>query len=164
MTPLSHTGEEGEARMVDVSEKTDTRRVARATGVIVMTRETLDAIVENRMKKGDVLAVARVAGIMAAKRTAELIPLCHNIPLSDVSVDLEADASLPGIRATAMAVTVGKTGVEMEALTAVAVALLTIYDMAKSMDRSMTIAEITLTEKSGGRSGDFHRDSVAGDR
>jgi len=97
--------------MVDVSEKTDTRRVARATGVIVMTRETLDAIAENRMKKGDVLSVARIAGIMAAKRTAELIPLCHNIPLSDVSVELEADASLPGIRATAMAVTIGKTGV-----------------------------------------------------
>jgi cyclic pyranopterin phosphate synthase len=143
--------------MVDVSEKTDTRRVARATGVIVMTRETLDAIAENRMKKGDVLAVARVAGILAAKRTAELIPLCHNIPLSDVSVDLEADASLPGIRATAMAVTVGKTGVEMEALTAVAVALLTIYDMAKSMDRAMTVREITLLEKSGGRSGNFTR-------
>jgi cyclic pyranopterin phosphate synthase len=157
VTPLSHTGESGEARMVDVSEKTDTRRVARATGVIVMTPETLDAIAENRMKKGDVLAVARVAGILAAKRTAELIPLCHNIPLSDVSVDLEADASLPGIRATAMAVTVGKTGVEMEALTAVAVALLTIYDMAKSMDRAMTVREITLLEKSGGRSGNFTR-------
>ena len=157
MTPLSHTGESGEARMVDVSEKSDTRRVARATGVIVMTRETVDAIAENRTKKGDVLAVARVAGIMAAKRTAELIPLCHNIPLSDVSVDLEADDSLPGIRATAMAVTVGKTGVEMEALTAVAVALLTIYDMAKSMDRAMTIGQISLTEKSGGRSGNFTR-------
>jgi len=157
VTPLSHTGEGGEARMVDVSEKTDTRRVARATGVIVMTRETLDAIAENRMKKGDVLSVARIAGIMAAKRTAELIPLCHNIPLSDVSVELEADASLPGIRATAMAVTIGKTGVEMEALTAVAAALLTIYDMAKSMDRAMTIGEISLTAKSGGRSGDFNR-------
>jgi cyclic pyranopterin phosphate synthase len=143
--------------MVDVSEKPDTRRVARATGVIVMTRETLDAIAENRTKKGDVLAVARVAGITAAKRTADLIPLCHNIPLSDVSVDLEADASLPGIRATAMAVTVGKTGVEMEALTAVAVSLLTIYDMAKSMDRAMTIGEISLAEKSGGRSGNFSR-------
>jgi len=150
--------------MVDVSEKTDTRRVARATGAIVMTRETLDAIAENRTKKGDVLAVARVAGIMAAKRTAELIPLCHNIPLSDVSVDLEADASLPGIRATAMAVTVGKTGVEMEALTAVAVALLTIYDMSKSMDRSMRIGDISLAAKTGGKSGDFDRASVTGDR
>jgi cyclic pyranopterin monophosphate synthase len=143
--------------MVDVSEKADTRRVARATGVIVMSPATLDAIAGNRMKKGDVLSVARIAGIMAAKRTAELIPLCHNIPLSDVSVDLEADSSLPGVRATAMAVTVGKTGVEMEALTAVAVTLLTIYDMAKSMDRAMTIGEITLLEKSGGRSGDFSR-------
>jgi cyclic pyranopterin monophosphate synthase len=150
--------------MVDVSEKTDTRRVARATGVIVMTSEALDAIAENRMKKGDVLSVARIAGIMAAKRTAELIPLCHNIPLSDVTVDLEADPSLPGVRATAMAVTVGKTGVEMEALTAVAVALLTIYDMAKSMDRGMTIGEISLSSKSGGRSGDWNRDSVTGDR
>lgn len=157
MTPLSHTGEGGEARMVDVSEKTDTRRVARASGVIVMTRDTLDAIAENKLKKGDVLSVAKTAGIMAAKRTAELIPLCHNIPLSDLSVDLEVDASLPGVRATAMAVTVGKTGVEMEALTAVAVALLTIYDMAKSMDRRMTIREIAVVEKSGGRSGDFSR-------
>lgn len=157
MTRLSHTGEGGEARMVDVSEKTETRRVARASGVIVMTRDTLDAIAENKVKKGDVLSVAKIAGIMAAKRTAELIPLCHNIPLSDVSVDLEADDSLPGIRATAVAVTVGKTGVEMEALTAVAVALLTIYDMAKSMDRRMTIGQIALTEKSGGRSGDFSR-------
>jgi len=154
---LSHTGKDGGARMVDVSEKTDTRRVARASGVIVMTRETLDAIAENKLKKGDVLSVAKTAGIMAAKRTAELIPLCHNIPLSDVSVDLEVDAALPGIRATGMAVTVGKTGVEMEALTAVAVALLTIYDMAKSMDRRMTIGEISLMEKSGGRSGDFTR-------
>ncbi len=150
--------------MIDVSEKTDTRRAARASGVIVMTRETLDAITENRMKKGDVLSVARIAGIMAAKRTAELIPLCHNIPLSEVRVDVETDPSLPGVRATAMAVTVGKTGVEMEALTAVAVALLTIYDMAKSMDRGMTIGEISLTAKSGGRSGDFSRDSVTGHR
>lgn len=160
MTPLSHTGEGGEARMVDVSGKTDSRRVARATGVIVMTRETLDAIAENKMKKGDVFSVARIAGIMAAKRTAELIPLCHNIPLSDVTVDLEADPSLPGVRVTAMAVTVGKTGVEMEALTAVAAALLTIYDMAKSMDRAMTIGEIGVIEKSGGRSGDWNRNPI----
>lgn len=146
--------------MVDVSGKTDSRRVARATGVIVMTRETLDAIAENKMKKGDVFSVARIAGIMAAKRTAELIPLCHNIPLSDVTVDLEADPSLPGVRVTAMAVTVGKTGVEMEALTAVAAALLTIYDMAKSMDRAMTIREIGVIEKSGGRSGDWNRNPI----
>jgi cyclic pyranopterin phosphate synthase len=115
MTPLSHTDEHGKARMVDVSDKPDTQREATATGSIRMSRETLAAIVENRIKKGDVLTVARVAGIMAAKRTAELIPLCHNIPLSEAEVELEADDSLPGIRATGSAVTVGKTGVEMEA-------------------------------------------------
>jgi cyclic pyranopterin phosphate synthase len=143
--------------MVDVSGKTDTHRVARATGAIVMSDETLDAIAKNRIKKGDVLSVARLAGIMAAKRTAELIPLCHNIPLTEVTVELEVDASLPGVRALATAATVGKTGVEMEALTAAAVALLTIYDMAKSMDRRMVIGQIELTEKSGGRSGDWKR-------
>lgn len=157
MKRLSHTDESGEARMVDVSEKSDTRRVARATGAITMKRETFEAIVENRIKKGEVLPVARLAGIMGAKRTAELIPLCHNIPLSEVTVDLEPDASLPGIRAVAIAVAVGKTGVEMEALTAVATALLTVYDMAKSIDRDMKIGEILLAEKSGGRSGDWRR-------
>jgi cyclic pyranopterin phosphate synthase len=154
---LSHTRETGEARMVDVSGKTDTHRIARATGVIVMSDETLDAIAKNQIKKGDVLSVARLAGIMAAKRTAELIPLCHNIPLTDVTVELEVDPSLPGVRALAMAASVGRTGVEMEALTAVATALLTVYDMAKSMDRGMKIGEIALTEKSGGRSGDWKR-------
>lgn len=157
MTPLSHTDESGKARMVDVSAKPDTQRTAIATGAIRMSAETLSAIVENRIRKGDVLTVARLAGIMAAKRTAELIPLCHNIPLSDVQIELEPDESLPGIRATGLAVTVGKTGVEMEALTAVAVALLTIYDMAKSIDRSMIIDEIALMSKSGGRSGDWKR-------
>ncbi len=156
--PLSHTGESGEARMVDVSAKADTRRVARAQGSIAMSRETFDAITENRIAKGEVLPVARIAGIMAAKRTSELIPLCHNIPLADVTVDLELDPSLPGVRAIAMAVTVGKTGVEMEALTAVTAALLTVYDMAKAIDRGMTIGEIALTEKSGGRSGEWKRD------
>jgi cyclic pyranopterin phosphate synthase len=154
---LSHTDEHGNARMVDVSEKSETRREATATGSIVMSPEALEAIVENRITKGDVLTVARVAGITAAKRTSELIPLCHNIPLSDVRVDLEPDNSLPGIRVTGFAVSVGKTGVEMEALTAVAVALLTVYDMAKSIDRSMRIGEIALTAKSGGRSGDWKR-------
>ena len=130
-----------------------------------MSGETLDAIANNTMKKGDVLSVARLAGIMAAKRTAELIPLCHNIPLTDVTVELDADASIPGVRAIAMAATVGKTGVEMEALTAVAVALLTIYDMAKSMDRGMVIGPIALKEKSGGRSGDWKQEpSVTGGR
>ena len=154
---LSHTGDRGEARMVDVSSKPDTQRVARASGSITMSPETLRAIVDNTLSKGDVLTVARIAGITAAKRTAELIPLCHNIPLTDVAVDLEADESLPGIQVTSQAMTVGKTGVEMEALTAVAVALLTVYDMAKSMDRAMTIGEIVLLEKSGGKSGTWKR-------
>lgn len=143
--------------MVDVGEKADTARVARASGTIVMLRDTLDAIVENRMKKGDVLSAARLAGIMAAKRTSDLIPLCHNIALTDVSIDIDVDDSLPGLRVTASAATVGKTGVEMEALTAVAVTLLTVYDMAKSIDRAMTIANIELLEKSGGKSGDWKR-------
>jgi len=157
MSKLTHTGESGEARMVDVSKKADTARVAKASGAITMSRETLDAIVENRMKKGDVLSAARLAGIMGAKRTAELIPLCHNIALTDVSIDIDVDDSLPGLRVTSTAATVGKTGVEMEALTAVAVALLTVYDMAKSMDRAMTIGQIELLEKSGGKSGDWKR-------
>ena len=143
--------------MVDVSLKADTARVARASGAIVMSHDTLDAIVENRMKKGDVLSAARLAGIMGAKRTADLIPLCHNISLTDVSIDIDVDDSLPGLRVTATAATVGSTGVEMEALTAVAVALLTVYDMAKSMDRGMTIGQIELLEKSGGKSGDWKR-------
>ncbi|MFN2603733.1 MAG: cyclic pyranopterin monophosphate synthase MoaC [Gemmatimonadaceae bacterium] len=157
MSKLTHTAETGEALMVDVSGKADTARVARASGTIAMSRETLDAIAENRMKKGDVLSAARLAGIMAAKRTADLIPLCHNIPLTDVSIDIGVDDSLPGLRVIATAATVGKTGVEMEALTAVAVALLTVYDMAKSMDRAMTIGQIELLEKSGGKSGDWKR-------
>lgn len=143
--------------MVDVSDKADTARVARASGTIVMSRETLNAIVENRVKKGDVVSTARLAGIMAAKRTADLIPLCHNIAITDVSIAISVDDSIPGLRVTASAATVGKTGVEMEALTAVAVALLTVYDMAKSMDRAMTIGNIELLEKSGGKSGDWRR-------
>ena len=143
--------------MVDVGRKSDTSRVARASGAITMSREALDAIVENRMKKGDVLSAARLAGIMAAKRTAELIPLCHNISLTHVSIDVEVDDSLPGLRVSATAATVGKTGVEMEALTAVSVALLTVYDMAKSVDRGMTIRDIALVEKSGGKSGNWKR-------
>ena len=143
--------------MVDVSEKPDTRRFARADGAISMGRETFDAVAENRVAKGDVLPIARIAGIMAAKRTSELVPLCHPIALTDVTVDLELDASLPGVRVSTSATSVGKTGVEMEALTAAAVALLTIYDMAKALDRGMTIGEIKVTEKSGGRSGDWKR-------
>ncbi|MEP6620633.1 MAG: cyclic pyranopterin monophosphate synthase MoaC [bacterium] len=154
---LSHVAEDGTARMVDVSAKADTARMARATGSIVMGPETLAAIVANSLAKGDVLGVARLAGIMAAKRTADLIPLCHPIALTDVAVTLTPDAALPGIRVDAVARTVGKTGVEMEALTAASVALLTIYDMAKAVDRGMVVRDISLAEKSGGRSGTFAR-------
>jgi cyclic pyranopterin phosphate synthase len=143
--------------MVDVSAKPDTARMARATGAIVMAPATLQAIAANALAKGDVLGVARLAGIMAAKRTAELIPLCHPLPLTDVSVTLTPDAALPGVRVEAMARTIGKTGVEMEALTAASVALLTIYDMAKAIDRGMTIGDISLAEKTGGASGTFAR-------
>jgi cyclic pyranopterin phosphate synthase len=155
MSGLSHVGPEGEARMVDVGAKGDTARLARAAGEIRMTAETLEAIRSNALAKGDVVAVARVAGIMAAKRTAELIPLCHPIALTDVDVRIVPDESLPGLRVEASARTVGKTGVEMEALTAVSVTLLTIYDMAKSLDKRMAIGRIRLLEKSGGRSGSW---------
>lgn len=154
---LSHVSETGEARMVDVSGKPSTQRVARATGAIAMTAETLSAIMRAEVKKGDVLGVARVAGVMAAKRTAELIPLCHPLSLTDVQIALEADRALPGIRAEATVRTSGPTGVEMEALTAVSVALLTVYDMAKAMDRRMVISDISLAAKSGGLSGDYSR-------
>jgi cyclic pyranopterin phosphate synthase len=154
---LSHVAGDGTARMVDVSAKEDSRRVARATGAIRMGRPTLAAIVANTVAKGDVLGVARLAGIMAAKRTSDLIPLCHPIPLTDVAVTLVTDETLPGVRVEAVARTVGRTGVEMEALTAVSVALLTVYDMAKAMDRGMTIGEISLAEKTGGTGGDYAR-------
>lgn len=143
--------------MVDVADKPDSHRFARAVGQITMAPATLDAISENKIAKGDVLGVARIAGIMAAKRTSELIPLCHPLALTDVAVELVLDTTLPGIRVMATAAVVGKTGVEMEALTAAAVALLTIYDMAKGLDRAMTIGNISLVEKSGGQSGDFKR-------
>lgn len=154
---LTHVGESGEARMVDVSAKEETTRVARASGVIRMRLETLEAIRANQLKKGDVLAVARVAGIMAAKKTSDLIPLCHPIPLDDIQIAFFTNSDLPGIRAESVAKTVGRTGVEMEALTAVAVALLTIYDMAKALDRGMEISDISLDEKSGGVSGGWSR-------
>jgi cyclic pyranopterin monophosphate synthase len=154
---LSHVGADGSARMVDVSAKADTARVARATGSIVMMPATLEAIVANTLAKGDVLGVARVAGIMAAKRTSELIPLCHPLALTDVAVSLTPDPTLPGVRAEAVAKTTGKTGVEMEALTAVSVALLTVYDMAKAIDRGMTIGDISLAQKSGGAGGEYAR-------
>ena len=154
---LSHVGESGEARMVDVSGKPDTKRRARATGAIRMRPETLAAIVNAEVKKGDVLGVARIAGVMAAKRTSDLIPLCHPLALTHVDVSLQPDDSLPGVRAEASVSTTGPTGVEMEALTAVAVALLTVYDMAKALDRAMTISDISLAEKSGGLGGEYAR-------
>lgn len=162
MTPdrddrLSHVGADGSARMVDVSAKAETARTARATGWISMTRATHDAIAANEITKGDVLAVARLAGIMAAKRTSDLIPLCHPLPLTDLSIDLVTDPALPGVRVEAVARTIGRTGVEMEALTAVSIALLTVYDMAKAMDRAMTIGDISLAEKTGGLGGDYAR-------
>jgi cyclic pyranopterin phosphate synthase len=157
MSELTHIDAEGRARMVDVGEKAETARSASAEGFIKMTFETLDAIERNALSKGDAFAAARIAGIMAAKRTADLIPLCHPLGLTDVGVDLEADRSLPGVRVTAWASTRGRTGVEMEALTAVTVALLTVYDMAKALDREMEISGVHVTEKRGGRSGDWKR-------
>jgi cyclic pyranopterin phosphate synthase len=158
MTDLTHTDAEGRARMVDVGAKAETARNAAAEGSIRMSADALTAIERNTLSKGDALATARIAGIMAAKRTAELVPLCHPIALTDVGVDFEIDASLPGVRVSAWASTRGRTGVEMEALTAVSVALLTIYDMTKALDRDMEISGIRLTAKSGGRSGDFKRE------
>jgi len=157
MNELTHLDDEGRARMVDVGGKAETARTARAEGSITMSIDALDAIERHALAKGDAIAAARIAGIMAAKRTADLIPLCHPIALTDTGVDLEVDRSLPGIRVTAWASTRGRTGVEMEALTAVTVALLTIYDMAKALDRGMEISEVRLTEKRGGKSGDWKR-------
>jgi cyclic pyranopterin phosphate synthase len=151
---LSHLDDLGQAQMVNVGHKPDTERIAIAKGEILMRKETLDLISAGAIKKGDVLSVARVAGVMAAKRTAELIPLCHPLPLNQISIDFEQDHKLSGIQITAQVKTVGKTGVEMEALTAVAVSALTIYDMAKSADKKMRIQNIRLVEKRGGQSGD----------
>ena len=158
MTGLTHLDESGAASMVDVADKPATTRIAVAEGRIVMMPATLDLIRDGAAKKGDVIGIARIAGIMAAKRTHELIPLCHPLALTKVSVDLELDAGLPGIRITASAKVTGQTGVEMEALTAVSVACLTVYDMAKAVDRSMRIDGIRLIEKSGGQSGDYRAD------
>lgn len=152
---FSHLDDKGHARMVDVGDKSVTRRRAVAKGTVSMSPATAAAIASGDLPKGDVLAVARVAGIQAAKRTADLIPLCHPLPLTSVTVEIEVGDSSVGI--TAVAETTGQTGVEMEALTAVAVAALTVYDMCKSADKEMTIGEIALWEKSGGRSGDYRR-------
>lgn len=154
---LTHVAPNGEARMVDVSAKPETDRFARATGSIRMQPETLAAILNANVKKGDVLGVARIAGVMAAKKTSELIPLCHPIAITDVQVALSPDPALPGVRCEASVRTTGKTGVEMEALTAVSVALLTVYDMAKALDRGMEISDISLAVKMGGVSRDFSR-------
>lgn len=152
---LTHLGASGEARMVDVSEKASTERVAVAEGRVVMSKATLDLVVSGNAKKGDVLGTARIAGIMAAKRTHDLIPLCHPLAISQVMVDLEPDPALPGIVVRATVKVQGQTGVEMEALTAVSVACLTVYDMVKAAEREMRIEGIRLIEKSGGKSGLF---------
>jgi len=152
---LTHLGKSGEARMVDVSAKTSTERVAVAEGRVTMTRKTLDLVLKGNAKKGDVLGAARIAGILAAKKTHELIPLCHPLPISKVAVDIEPDRSLPGLRVRATVKVSGQTGVEMEALTAVSLACLTIYDMVKAVERGMRIEGIRLIEKRGGKSGHF---------
>ena len=159
MTSPTHLDALGRARMVDVSGKEPTRRTARASGAISMSPAALAAIAGGELPKGDALAVARVAGIQAAKRTADLVPLCHPLPLEHVSIDLDADEALPGVRARSEVVVTARTGAEMEALAAVAGALLSIYDMAKSLDRGMTIGEIRLESKEGGRSGAWIRGS-----
>ena len=153
---LTHLDKTGRPIMVDVGEKPETARQAVATGELVTAPATLDMLEQGATPKGDPLIVAQLAGIQAAKRTAELIPLCHQLPLTKVDVVLEVDRSLPGVRATAIAQVVARTGVEMEALTAVSVALLTMYDMLKAVDRVMRIDNIRLTRKTGGRSGEFN--------
>ena len=158
MAKLTHIAQDGTASMVDVADKAVTTRTATAEGSVRMKVETLDMILAGNAKKGDVIATARIAGIMAAKRTHDLIPLCHPLALTKISVDIEPDTALPGLRVSAFAKLDGKTGVEMKALTAVSVACLTIYDMAKAVDRGMVIGDIRLKQKSGGRSGDWTAD------
>lgn len=152
---LSHIDESGKAQMVDVGDKPDTKRIAIAKGEVVMKSETLDLIENSKLKKGDVLTIAKIAGIMAAKQTSNLIPLCHTLKLSQIDVNLEADRDLPGITIQAIVSSIGKTGVEMEALTAVSIAALTVYDMAKAVEKTMRIQNIRLIEKHGGQSGDI---------
>jgi len=155
MTRLTHLDATGAAAMVDVGDKAETVREARAEGLVLMLPETLALIESGGAKKGDVIAVARIAGIMAAKKTSDLIPLCHPLMLEKIAVDISAEPALPGLRVTATVRLSGKTGVEMEALTAVSVACLTIYDMAKAVDRGMQISGIRVLQKSGGKSGDW---------
>ena len=154
---LSHVGADGAAKMVDVTAKPETERVARAAGSIRMAPSTLAAVRANTLKKGDVIAVSRVAGVMAAKRTAELIPLCHPIPLTDVQVEVTPDETLPGLRAEATVRCFGRTGVEMEAISAVCVTLITVFDMVKAVDKDLLISDVRVLEKSGGRSGSWKR-------
>jgi cyclic pyranopterin phosphate synthase len=157
---LTHLDESGRAHMVDVGEKAETERVAVAKGEVLMKKTTFDLIRAGDIKKGDVLTVAQIAGISAAKRTADLIPLCHPLPLTHIEVALKLVETLPGVEITATVRTTGKTGVEMEALTAVSVAALTVYDMAKAAEKTMHIQNIRLIEKHGGRSGDIVNEAV----
>lgn len=159
MSELTHIGKSGEAHMVDVGGKASTSREATAIGHVKMLPETLKIVMEGNAKKGDVLATARIAGIMASKKTSDLIPLCHPIGLTKVTVDIEPDETLPGLRISAMAGVSGQTGVEMEALTACTITCLTIYDMVKAVDRGMEISGIVLAEKKGGKSGHWKRES-----
>ena len=152
---LTHLGRRGEARMVDIGAKSDSERVAVAEGRVIMSAATLATVLKGDAKKGDVLGAARVAGILAAKRTHELIPLCHPLPVTQIAIDIDPDRSLPGLVVRARVKVTGKTGVEMEALTAVSVACLTIYDMVKAVERGMRIEAIRLIEKTGGKSGRY---------
>ena len=152
---LTHIGTDGAANMVDVGGKAVTERIATAQGALKMQAATLQQILDGNMKKGDVIATARIAGIMAAKKTSDLIPLCHPLALTKVSIDIEPDESLPGLRVEATAKVSGQTGVEMEALTACSIALLTLYDMAKAIDRGMELVSVRLVSKQGGKSGSW---------
>ena len=162
MTKLTHLNDNGEARMVDVSDKAVTQRTARAEGLVAMAPATLLLIDKGKAKKGDVLAAARIAGIMAAKKTHELIPLCHPLAITKVTVDFETSSEPPGVRVTAEVKVAGQTGVEIEALTAVSIACLTIYDMLKAADKAMRLEGIRLIEKSGGRSGTYRAEERKG--
>lgn len=158
MSGLTHIGAAGEAHMVDVGDKDETHRVAVAEGHVLMKPDTLDAILAGNAKKGDVLGTARLAGIMAAKKTSDLIPLCHPLLLTKITVEIEPVRTLPGLRVVAEVRLKGQTGVEMEALTAVSLACLTVYDMAKALDKTMSIGDVRLIQKTGGKSGDFQHD------
>ncbi|MGB3616454.1 MAG: cyclic pyranopterin monophosphate synthase MoaC [Elainellaceae cyanobacterium] len=158
---LSHLDHQGQAQMVDVSQKQATTRQAIASGRVRMLPQTFDAVEAGNAPKGDVLGTARLAGIMAAKQTAQLIPLCHPLPLKTVEVNITPDAALPGYTIEAMAKTTAETGVEMEALTAVSIAALTLYDMVKALEKSLTIEGIRLVSKTGGKSGDYHEEASA---